>query len=468
MSKRLVTILWAIAGLLAALTLFVKWSQSNDGETNAAIAQGESLIEELPLKDVAIIKVEGADTTVTLKKDNEKGQWSVVERKDYKADFQKLTRLLRSLTEANVAQSKEAGPAFNERFGMDSEAENQDNHGYEVVISDAKGKKLTSFSVGKNAASEAAARRGDSGRYIRLANEPETVYSVNEPFSDLSSDPKDWLDGNFIAVSGIRSIKLTPGKDAYVNGWTISRSNAGSDFTIQNLAAGREPQADKLTLLKNVLSNPGFEDVLTAEEAIARRDETQANLITIKTFEGFEYQLDYAREKAGEKPNDDTATRPSYIVKVKVSADLPTSRVKKEGESEEQAKKADADFAERSKALAIRLKRESAFSERYYEVADYTLSPLDLGLDALAKPIVKTEAIAPTRAFGPLAPPPLDPPPAAVAPPARTAPAEKPKAPKQESSSNNSDALNNLTEEDIQRIIREVEEAAVREEDAAE
>lgn len=470
MSKRLVTILWVIVLVLASLTLLVKFNQNKDDGDASELAKGDALLEKLPLSEIVTIKLEDVENSVTLQRDDEKGQWSVVERAGYKADFPRLTRLLRALTEVTVAQSKKAGPAFNERFGMDSEAENQDNHGYQIVFSDADGKELKSLAIGKSTAGENAGPQGGSGKYIRLGNEPDSVYTVNESFYDLTADPKEWLDGNFIAISGIRSIKMEPGKESGINGWTISRPNAGSDFTIQNLEAGREPQADKLTPLKNVLSNPGFEDILTDEDAKAQRNESKANMLVIKTFEGFEYRLDYAPKKAGEPTEDGVPLAPAgFIVKIEVSADFPEKREQKEGESAEEAKKADADFIAKQTELKEKLEREKAFAGSYFEMASYTFSPIDLGIDALAKPVVRTQAVAPTPAFGPLAPqPPLrEAPPTrstAVSPVIEVPPTtEEPPAAEKGDDSNNSDALNGLTEEDILRIVEQAKEADAKE-----
>ena len=415
------------------------------------------------MKSISSLKIVDAENSVTLKKEDK--QWSVDERADYEADFPRLTRLLRSLMEVSVAQSKKAGPAFNERFGMNPEAESQDNHGTQVTFLDADGKEIESLSIGKTTSGEGSQA---SGKYIRLGSEPEAVYAVNESFQDLSAKPSDWLDGTFFTVNGIKSITLNPEEDTSIQGWTVNRMNAGSDFTIENLAAGRKPAADKLTTLREVLSSPRFEDVLTEEEAKAQRNEGEAHLLTLETFDGFTYTLDYAPTK----PTDaDGESAPSgYILKLAVTANLPAGREKKEGETEEEAKKAEADFVAIQKALKDKLAEEQAFGDRYYLVADYVLNPLNIGLDALteAKEAAPATPANPQPSFGPLAPPPapaVSPP---IAVPPTPAPEPKPKPvpasepvpkPKQKpgtkDDSNDADALNVLTDEDIRRIVEE-------------
>ena len=454
MSKRLVTILWCIAGLLAALTLIVKSGQARGIDTPTALSQGDVLLKDLPLKSIASIKIVDAENTVTLKK--EETQWSVAERADYEADFARLTRLLRSLTEVTVAQSRKAGPAFNERFGMNPEAESQDNHGNQVTFLDADGQELQSLSIGKTTSGQGSQA---SGKYIRLGNEPEAVYAVNDSFFDLSANPKEWLNGIFFEVNGIQSITLDPKQDSSIKGWTINRMNAGSDFTIENLPDDRKPLADKLTGLKNVLSSPAFEDVLTEEQAKAQRNESEARTLTLETFDGFTYILDYAPTKPADA--DEEAASTGEIIKVTVTANLPAERAKKDGETEEEAKKADTDFATTQKELKSKLAKEQAYGDRYYLIADYVLSTVNIGLDALTEE--KTApAPAPTNPRPPLAP--LAPQsPTAVSPPIAIPPApalkEDPKKePAAEDDSNNADALNVLSEEDIQRIVEQAQQ----------
>ena len=455
MSKRLVTILWCIAGLLAALTLIVKSGQERGNDTPTALSQGDILLKDLPLKSIAAIKIVDAENTVTLKKDDT--QWSVAEREDYEADFAKLTRLLRSLTEASVAQSRKAGPAFNERFGMNPEAEAQDNHGTQVTFLDDGGKEVQSLSIGKTTSGEGSQV---SGKYIRLGNEPEAVYAVNDSFSDLSADPKDWLNGVFFGINGIKSITLDPKNDTSIKGWTLNRMNAGSDFTVENLPADRKPRAEKLTALKNVLSSPGFEDVLTEEQAQAQRDESKARTLTLETFDGFTYLLDYAPAKPAEDAVENAAA--NDIVKVTVTANLPAEREKEEGETEEQAQQADADFAATQKALKAKLAKEEAFGGRYYLIADYVISIANEGLDALTEPKEEVAPVIPQAPFSPLAPqaPSAVSPPIAIPPTPAPAPKQNP-APKPaaESNANNADALNVLSEEDIQRIVEQAQQA---------
>ncbi|MBK1835463.1 DUF4340 domain-containing protein [Roseibacillus ishigakijimensis] len=402
MSKRFVIILWSLVAVLALLTFIVKATSGKGSESPTQLEAGAVLLQKLPLADVTTIAIEGAHETLTLRKDE--NQWSVAERDGYEADFAKLARLLRSLTEAKVTQSRAAGTAFNARFGMDGEAANQEDHGYQISFRSGDGKDLETIFVGKSAAGENAS----GGRYVRLASEPEAVYAINDTLSDLTVDATQWLASDFIQVEGIKSIAFTPGEDDTMEAWSVSRPDADSDFQIADLSPTREVQEDQLSRLKNALSAPQFEDVVSAEKATQIREPNKQRQLVINTFDGFQYTLDYSPLKAANADSEaSTPQAGDFVVKLKVSAELPSEREKAEEESEEEAKAADEAFATRRQELEEKLAREQAFTKHHYTLADYTLSALNVGLGSLAKPVVKSEAIAPTvtpAQPGPLAP----------------------------------------------------------------
>lgn len=397
MSKRLVIILWSLVAVLAALTLAVNSRRNRAAESPTQLANGSEILAKLPVKEIASVRFEDAENTATLVKGEK--QWSVAERADYQADFAKFSNVLRVLTEATVAQSLPAGPAFNKSFGMDSEAESQENHGYQITFLNAAGKEIESLTIGKTTTSDSLQEdpraQAAAGRYVRIGSEPGAVYAVNEPFYGISGDPAAWIDQSFITVEGIQSVDLATPNEEDVQGWTLTRESLTSDFTSSNLPAGRELDPTMTNPIKNVLSSPVVNDVLTEEEAKERRDESRARQLVIKTFDGFRYTIDYAPEKAAEEAEEGTPAGQDIIAKVTVAGELVATREKKEGESEEDAKKADAEFAARKKELTEKLAREQAFGSRYYALASYPFTPVNASLEELTKEIPQPEPAAP-------------------------------------------------------------------------
>lgn len=390
MSKRLVIILWSLVAVLAALTLAVNSGRNRASESPTKLTAGSEILAKLPVKDIASVRLEDAKNTATLTRGET--QWSVAERADYKVDFAKFSNVLRVLTEATVAQSLPAGLAFNESFGMDPEAENQENHGYQVTFLNAAGKEIESLTIGKATSSDSLQQgppgQAASGRYVRLGSEPGAVYAVNDPFYGISGDPSDWIDQSFIAIEGIQSVDLATPNEEAVQGWTLTRESLTSDFTSSNLPAGRALDPAMTNPIKNVLSSPTLNDVLTEEEAKERRDESQARQLVIKTFDGFRYTIDYAPEKS---QGEEESGGQSLIARVTVAGEIAATREKKEGESEEEAKKADEAFAARKKILQEKLAREQSFGDRYYALSSYPFTPVNVSLEELTQELPEPE-----------------------------------------------------------------------------
>jgi len=139
----------------------------------------------------------------------------------------------------------------------------------------------------------------------------------------------------------------------------------------------------KIAPIKNVLSNPVLSDVLTEDEAKERQEEKLRELV-INTFDGFRYVISYASAKEDEA---NPVNGKQIVAKVTTSAQLVETRAKKEGESEEEAKKAEEDFAAKQETLKEKLAREQAFNERYYLLADYLISPVNIGAEELTKAV---------------------------------------------------------------------------------
>ncbi|MEM9081642.1 MAG: DUF4340 domain-containing protein, partial [Verrucomicrobiota bacterium] len=367
MSKQFVLILWIIAGALAALTIALKSAQSKTGVNPTNLAAGEKLLANLKPGDIASIKIEGADETTTLLKGED--DWTIAERENYSANFDRLFQLMQQMTSLTVAQNLKAGSAFNERFGMNTQAEAQENHGYQITFADTSGSELASLTLGKSTSSNSPSNpmtRGTNGKYLRLGSEPNAIYIVNQSFNNLDSSPSSWLNEDFIKISKIKSIDLATPNENDFEGWTLTRTDESADFIVPNIPAGRQIDPNKTNALKNLLSFARFTDVLTKEQAAEKSDTSKARQLVIETFDNFRYLIDYAPRK---RSAEDTNQAEEFIVTIKVTANLPAEREQKEGETEEEAKAADKTFAELKEKLA----REQNYANYTYTLSNWTL-----------------------------------------------------------------------------------------------
>jgi hypothetical protein len=449
MSKRLVIILWSLVAVLAILTLIVKSQRGDAGESVTALDTGAVMLGDLPLKDIAQVRIEDATDTTTIVKGET--TWEIAERNHYPANFSQFSALLRTMTQMTVAQSMQAGPAFNERYGMNSDAERQENHGFEVTFLNAKNEPIESLLVGKPTNAESAPMTpgggAQSGRYLRLASEPKAVYAVNNALANLTGEPATWLEPTFIQVRNIRSLTFQPAEETGMTGWTMSREEDAAEFTMEDLPSGEELDGNKVSPLKNALSSPQFDDVLNKEEAMAQRDDSKARKVIATTFDGPTYTLDYAPKKADGE--EDPEAGKSFLVSIEISGDLNETREPKADETEDEAQAADTRFAKKLAADKERLAKEKTFQNRSYRVPDYVFSQFDKSRETFFKTKEAptgnqpTRPSLPRRQFGPGdAPLPVNPP-----------------APEQETESGEPDSFKELSDEDIKRITEDARQA---------
>jgi len=117
MNSRQVTLLWIIAIALSGAVAFVKFNQKSATDTATERSPGQTLFEEFPVANIAVIALVGAEGSVTLAK-GENG-WTIAERDNYPANTATINTLIRTLDELKVSQAIEAGPSFAPQFGMD-------------------------------------------------------------------------------------------------------------------------------------------------------------------------------------------------------------------------------------------------------------------------------------------------------------------------------------------------------------
>ncbi|NJM38553.1 MAG: DUF4340 domain-containing protein [Akkermansiaceae bacterium] len=219
MNKRQVIILWVIAIALGAAVAVVKLGQSQSTRSSTKRAQGQTLFESFPAKDVNTIEIKGAGNEVTLNKKD--GKWIVTDRDGYPANSTYANDFIRTLSELKVTLPIEAGPSFAPRFGMDESATKSEERGLTATFKDSSGKEISKISLGKNISNsdndESSPMGGGSvGRYIRNHADDSGFYAVSEMFPSINAEPKRWLDPGFINPEklnpsrSVKRVKLIP------------------------------------------------------------------------------------------------------------------------------------------------------------------------------------------------------------------------------------------------------------------
>ena len=396
MKKKQVITLSAIAIVLGSALLIVKQTQKNSGPAAlTSRAAGDTLFASFPATEIAHIEITGADGSVTLVKKD--GKWTVAQRENYPANAVNVNEFIRTLAELKVTRSLEAGPSFAPRFGMDEASTKPEDRGLTATFKDASGKELAKVSLGKNIeGSQDASPMGAMpvGRYIRNHADESGFYAVNEMFFSVSADVTRWLAEEFIAPDKIKSVSLSQkGSDAVA--WKLVRDAENAEFKLEGLKPGEALNSENVAPIKSLFSFARFEDVVTTAAAAERGDATGKRNAIIETFDGFIYKLTITPLKPGTGPA--SSAPDNQLVTIAVSANLPTERIKPEGEKPDDAKAKDEEFAARLKALNEKLAKEQSLAGRTFELSKNTL-------DALLKEretLVKKAEPAPTPAPAP-------------------------------------------------------------------
>ncbi len=368
MKPRTVIILWIVALLLGVSVFLIKKSAGNDIKTATDRTAGQTLIPNLPAKEIASIHIADAELSVTLEQKD--GNWSVVERDGFKANPTEIIGFLRSLIELKVTQGIEAGPSFAPRFGMDEKSSDPAQRGITATLKDASGKSLATISFGKNLDSVASSSPfggGSVGRFVRNHADESGFYAVSELFPSLSADPKNWLAEEFIKIEKIQSIALTqPGSDK--NELELERDTEEADFKFTSAFPGVKIDPAAVAPLKSLFSYARFDDLVPTAEIAKRANPEKLQTATIKTFEGLTYVLILQPSKIQGSEN--------YLLTVKVSGELPEKRKPAENEKPEDAAAADKAFDERRKAIADSIAQTKKLEPLTFEVSKFTVDAL--------------------------------------------------------------------------------------------
>jgi hypothetical protein len=390
MNKRQVVVLWIIAILLIAAAVLVRLGDRDGSVTRMQRADGETFLKEFPAEQVAKIEVKGAKSSTTLVRKD--GKWTVADRGNYPAKLSTVQEFLRTLTDVKVTQGIECEPSFLPRFGMDPAASKEEDRGIETVFSDDAGSEVAKVNFGKNvqAAGDPMSMMGggSSGRFVHNAADTSGVYKVSEVFPTLTSDPKSWLDPQFIQIEKIKSIAVSPPAKPEEIAWKIVRADENAEFTLDGAKEGETADPAVTGPLKSLFSYARFDDIANADEADRTGDAAGKRTVKIETFEGFHYTLTLTPTKP---ETDDQATPDTpapdrmVLMTVEVNAEIPAERKKDEKESDEDAKAKDTAFTERKATLEKRLAAEKALAGRFFKVNASTVEPVLKDRDALIK-----------------------------------------------------------------------------------
>jgi len=386
----LLLILVAVVGG-AGLLLVRRQSASWHG---GGAAVGQKLLPDLPLNDVAHIRIQQATNQLNLVKQDD--LWRVRERGDYPANFAQVSEFLIKARDLKIVQSEQVGPSQLGRLELLPPGP-ATNTATLVELRDKAGQVIRALLLGKKHMKTTAPRpdledvgeRGwPDGRYVMLAGQTGRVAVIADPLANLEPKPESWLNKDFFKVEKPRSVSVAFA--AATNSWTLTRETESGQWKLADARPDEALDTGKASSATSGLGWPSFNDVLPADTPPASVGLETPTVVTLRTFDDFTYTL-----RIGAKTND------QYHLTLAVAAQLPKERTPGPDEKPEDKERLDKEFKDKTAKLADKLAQEKKLEGWVYRVSPWTF-------DSLLKP--RAELLAEKKPE----PKPAEPPPAAA------------------------------------------------------
>ena len=339
-----------------------KGNRSSWSETGAG-AGGK--VVNLPLNDVARVTVKSSDGELNLVKKDD--TWTVQERGDYPAAYEKVSDLLRKVWDLKTVQEVKVGPSQFPRLELVEPGKGASS-GTLVEFKDKDGKRLEALLLGKKFLKKGDSPMGDmggfpAGRYVMPMADKAKVSLVSESFEETSPKPEQWLKKDFIKIESPKAITLAGTTDP--QHWKVTRESASADWKLADIKPDEELDKGKVGPFNSAFANASFVDVMAPDAKPADTGLDKPAIATIETTDNFTYTL-----KIGKLSGE------NYPMTIEVSANLAKERTPGKDEKPEDKTKLDADFQTNLKRLEDKLAGEKKFEGRTYLIARFSIDAI--------------------------------------------------------------------------------------------
>ena len=404
MNRNQFIILLVLVIVFGATGVWVR-QQHREAWQSGGTAIGQKLLPNLAVNDVAQIAIKSGTNELNLvRRDN---LWRVHERGDYPANFSQISGLLLKLADLKIIQTEEIGPSQLGRFELLPPG-SVTNAGTLVELKDGSGKMVNSVLLGKkhlhkhSTDSPFGGEGWPDGRYVQARSGTE-VAIISDTLDNIQCQPQQWLNKDFFSIEKPRMIYLQ--RPEATNSWKLLRASITNDWQLVEAKTGEKLDSSKISGATEPFSSPSFNDVWPGDSKPEISGLTNADTLTVDTFDGFTYVAKIGPERDGNEP-----------MTISVTANLPAGRTPAKDEKPEEKTKLDSEFKDQQKKLADKLAKEKQLEGWTFLVPQYTV-------DSFLK--ARSELLLEPKTTGTNAPPPTSTPaPAAapVPPPPSTAP----------------------------------------------
>jgi hypothetical protein len=382
MTRKQIVVLLVFVALIGGAWIYLQ--KKNQAEwAESAVPTGGKLLD-FPVNDVTRIEIQGPKDKIDLARKED--FWTVEQKDDYPANFEKVSGFIRQLWEAKPVQEFKVGPTQYERLEL-LDPDKGEHAGTLVELKDKDGKQLARLIAGK----KVMQKRDDmpagfpgfpTAQYV-LAPKSGRVGLVSKVLP-ADTSPNNWVRRDFIKVDNPSSITLN-GQNASKR-WKLVRPDAKADWKLADAKPNEELSRDTVTNLTNVLASPSFADVLPRDAKPQEHGLDKPEVLTIETFDRFTYTIQIGK-LSGE----------NYPITVQVKERTPEPEEKSEDKT-----KLDDEFKEKLKKLEEKAAAEKQLDKRIYLLSKYTVeSVLKDRSDLIAKPATPTPAATSTGSPSP-------------------------------------------------------------------
>src|SRR4051794_3711182 len=203
MNSKQLSILVVLAIVLGGLGF---WAVNHRQESwhQSSSSLGQKLLPNLPVNDVAQIRIKGSSELNLVKKDD---SWRVQERGDYPANYNEISDFILKAAEFKVVQSEPIGASQLARMELE-----EGKSATLLEFKGAGGKPLQTVLLGKKHSRKTDRPdpygMGDSsdGRYVLRKDDTKNVLLISDPMSNIEPNADHWLNKDFFKVEKAKTV----------------------------------------------------------------------------------------------------------------------------------------------------------------------------------------------------------------------------------------------------------------------
>jgi|GEM_PF-1024858 len=243
------------------------------------------LFSGVDLNRIAKLKIEPArGQALTILKTSD-SQWKVLEKKNFPADPNKVSELLRKLFLLKQGDRVTSGEKHFAQYGVDG-SNVPGISGTGLSLHESSGTTLSAVLLGNQRLSKGKfGFDTPSGQYVRKVSE-EVIYLLKEPVQ-LQTSPSHWIHKEFPSIEGkdLAQIKIETAQEDKLR---LFRLDEEKDFQLEGLSSdsGLSLKQSEVQNLASVFSKFSFEDLLNVDSEDVQLSMTQTTKVEYTTMSG--------------------------------------------------------------------------------------------------------------------------------------------------------------------------------------